>query len=69
MDKQAQADQAHAKFDDEKEFVGYLKLWKWLGDCGGHDAAISSTASITKTCYATTSSTCAARMATSIPSQ
>jgi ATP-dependent helicase HrpA len=32
MDKQAQADQAHAKFDDEKsEFVGYLKLWKWLG--------------------------------------
>ena len=38
MDKQAQADQAHAKFDDEKsEFVGYLKLWKWLGDArGGH---------------------------------
>ena len=40
MDKQSQADQAHAKFDDEKsEFVGYLKLWKWLGDSrGGHDA-------------------------------
>ena len=40
MDKQAQADQAHAKFDDEKsEFVGYLKLWKWLGySRGGHDA-------------------------------
>ena len=40
MDKQTQADQAHAKFDDEKsEFVGYLKLWKWLGDSrGGHDA-------------------------------
>ena len=40
MDKQAQADQAHAKFDDEKsEFSGYLKLWKWLGDSrGGHDA-------------------------------
>ncbi|MDP2256719.1 MAG: ATP-dependent RNA helicase HrpA [Polaromonas sp.] len=40
MDKQAQADQAHAKFDDEKsEFVGYLRLWKWLGDArGGHDA-------------------------------
>ena len=40
MDKQAQADQAHAKFDDEKsEFLGYLKLWKWLGDSrGGHDA-------------------------------
>ena len=40
MDKQAQADQAHAKFDDEKsEFSGYLKLWKWLGDArGGHNA-------------------------------
>ncbi|WP_348067303.1 ATP-dependent RNA helicase HrpA [Polaromonas sp.] len=40
MDKQAQADQQHAKFDDEKsEFSGYLKLWKWLGDVrGGHDA-------------------------------
>ena len=44
MDKQAQADQAHAKFDDEKsEFVGYLKLWKWLGESrggrvGGQDA-------------------------------
>ncbi len=36
MDKQAQADQAHAKFDDEKsEFVGYLRLWKWLGDARG----------------------------------
>ena len=36
MDKQAQADQAHAKFDDEKsEFVGYLRLWKWLGDSRG----------------------------------
>ena len=36
MDKQAQADQAHAKFDDEKsEFVGYLKLWKWLGESRG----------------------------------
>ncbi len=40
MDKQAQADQQHAKFDDEKsEFSSYLKLWKWLGDSrGGHDA-------------------------------
>jgi len=40
MDKQAQADQQHAKFDDEKsEFSGYLKLWKWLADVrGGHDA-------------------------------
>ncbi|OIN94214.1 MAG: ATP-dependent RNA helicase HrpA [Comamonadaceae bacterium CG1_02_60_18] len=31
MDAQQQADQAHAKFDDEKsEFSGYLKLWQWL---------------------------------------
>ncbi|MDG5973895.1 ATP-dependent helicase HrpA [Hydrogenophaga taeniospiralis CCUG 15921] len=38
MDKQTQADQAHAKFDDEKsEFSGTLKLWKWLEDTkGGH---------------------------------
>jgi ATP-dependent helicase HrpA len=36
MDKQTQADQAHAKFDDEKsEFVGYLKLWKWLEEQTG----------------------------------
>ena len=39
MDKQAQADQAHAKFDDEKsEFVGYLKLWKWLADARGGES-------------------------------
>ena len=38
MDAQQQADQAHAKFDDEKsEFSGYLKLWKWINDArGGH---------------------------------
>jgi ATP-dependent helicase HrpA len=38
MEMQAQADQAHAKFDDDKsEFTGYLKLWKWLEDSkGGH---------------------------------
>ena len=38
LEKQAQADQAHAKFDDEKsEFSGTLKLWKWLDDSkGGH---------------------------------
>ncbi|NBX06149.1 MAG: DUF3418 domain-containing protein, partial [Betaproteobacteria bacterium] len=36
MDMQAQADQAHAKFDDEKsEFSGYLKLWKWIADARG----------------------------------
>jgi len=38
LEKQAQADQQHAKFDDEKsEFVSYLKLWNWLEDSrGGH---------------------------------
>ncbi len=30
---QAQADQQHAKFDDERsEFSGYLRLWDWLDD-------------------------------------
>jgi ATP-dependent helicase HrpA len=30
------ADEKHKKFDDEKsEFMGYLKLWKWLGDSKG----------------------------------
>ncbi len=38
LEAQAQADQAHSKFDDEKsEFTGYLKLWKWINDArGGH---------------------------------
>jgi ATP-dependent helicase HrpA len=38
IDKQTQADQAHKQFDDERsEFVGTLKLWKWLEDRkGGH---------------------------------
>ena len=36
MEAQQQADQAHAKFDDEKsEFTGYLRLWKWLMDARG----------------------------------
>ena len=36
MDAQAQADQQHAKFDDDKsEFTGYLKLWKWIHDVRG----------------------------------
>ncbi|MCU0931300.1 MAG: ATP-dependent RNA helicase HrpA [Serpentinimonas sp.] len=40
MDQQTQADQAHAKFDDEKsEFTGYLKLWKWLQEARGGTAA------------------------------
>jgi ATP-dependent helicase HrpA len=40
MDMQAQADQAHVKFDDEKsEFVGYLKLWKWIANSKGGEGA------------------------------
>jgi len=36
MEAQQQADTAHKKFDDEKsEFVGYLKLWKWIHDARG----------------------------------
>jgi len=36
MDAQAQADQQHAKFDDDKsEFTGYLKLWQWIHDTRG----------------------------------
>jgi len=36
LEAQAQADQAHVKFDDEKsEFTGYLKLWKWLAEARG----------------------------------
>jgi ATP-dependent helicase HrpA len=44
LEAQAQADQAHAKFDDEKsEFTGYLKLWQWLHDArGGKPAAVQS---------------------------
>jgi ATP-dependent helicase HrpA len=38
MELQAQADQQHAKFDDEKsEFSGYWRLWQWLDEArGGH---------------------------------
>ncbi|OYU29808.1 MAG: ATP-dependent RNA helicase HrpA [Comamonadaceae bacterium PBBC2] len=41
LEAQAQADQQHAKFDDDKsEFTGYLKLWKWINDArGGHGTA------------------------------
>ncbi len=36
MELQAQADQQHAKFDDEKsEFSGYLRLWNWIADARG----------------------------------
>src|SRR4051794_25371752 len=38
IELQAQADQQHAKFDDEKsEFSGYLRVWQWLEESrGGH---------------------------------
>lgn len=38
IEQQQAADNAHKKFDDEKsEFMGTLKLWKWLEDTkGGH---------------------------------
>ena len=41
LEAQAQADQAHAKFDDEKsEFTSYLKLWHWIEEArGGKTAA------------------------------
>jgi ATP-dependent helicase HrpA len=36
MDMQTQADQQHAKFDDERsEFSGYLRLWQWIHDARG----------------------------------
>lgn len=36
MEHQQAADNAHKKFDDEKsEFMGTLKLWKWLEDTKG----------------------------------
>jgi HrpA-like RNA helicase len=38
LEQQQAADQAHAKFDDDKsEFLGTLKLWSWLEHSrGGH---------------------------------
>ena len=38
MAAQTQADQAHAKFkDDKSEFSGYLRLWEWLQTSRGGD--------------------------------
>src|SRR6185369_8889864 len=43
MEMQTQADQQHAKFDDEKsEFSGYLRLWKWLDESRGGGGAAPS---------------------------
>ncbi len=37
LEQQQAADQKHKLFDDEKsEFMGYLKLWKWLEEGRGH---------------------------------
>jgi len=37
MDKREAADQAHAKFADERsDFMGYLKLWDWYDDALRH---------------------------------
>jgi ATP-dependent helicase HrpA len=37
MEAQQAADEKHKKFDDEKsEFMGYLKLWKWIEEGRGH---------------------------------
>ncbi|MCV2363713.1 ATP-dependent RNA helicase HrpA [Paucibacter sp. DJ1R-11] len=38
MEQQQAADEKHKKFDDEKsEFLGYLKIWKWIEEAkGGH---------------------------------
>ena len=49
LEMQAQADQQHAKFDDEKsEFSGYLTLWKWLHDArGGRPAGAQDAAATT----------------------
>ncbi|WP_404298812.1 ATP-dependent RNA helicase HrpA [Alicycliphilus denitrificans] len=43
LEAQAQADQAHAKFDDEKsEFSGYVRLWHWLMDARGGKVVATS---------------------------
>ena len=64
MEMQTQADQQHAKFDDEKsEFSGYLRLWKWLDESrggGGATPPTSSPTANTTSCCARTSSTCGA---------
>jgi ATP-dependent helicase HrpA len=37
LEAQQAADEKHKKFDDDKsEFMGYLKLWKWIEEGRGH---------------------------------
>jgi ATP-dependent helicase HrpA len=46
MQAQTQADQAHAKFkDDKSEFSGYLRLWDWLQASRGGETATAARAS------------------------
>ncbi|TFY99163.1 ATP-dependent RNA helicase HrpA [Ramlibacter henchirensis] len=46
LELQAQADQQHAKFDDEKsEFSGYLRLWEWIHAARGGTSPQPSPAS------------------------
>ena len=50
LQAQQQADQAHAKFDDEKsEFSGYVRLWNWIAQLKGGtqlDATPTSTSTM-----------------------
>ncbi|MDO8275873.1 MAG: helicase-related protein, partial [Serpentinimonas sp.] len=55
LQAQAQADRAHAAFDDDKsEFVGYLKLWRWLEQArsGKPGPALAEAATATATATA-----------------
>ncbi len=43
LESQQAADEKHRKFDDEKsEFMGYLKLWKWIEEGRGHAPAVTA---------------------------
>ncbi|MBP9894236.1 MAG: ATP-dependent RNA helicase HrpA [Giesbergeria sp.] len=49
MEAQQQADQQHAKFDDEKsEFSGYLTLWNWLQQARGGSMPTFASARVQK---------------------
>ena len=50
LEHQQAADAAHKKFDDEKsEFIGDLKLWKWLEEIkGGQSSAAPGASSVHK---------------------
>jgi len=45
MEAAQAADEKHKKFDDERsEFVGYLKLWRWVEEGRGHAASAAGAA-------------------------